>query len=214
MKRYLILALAVLGLALAAPSAFATRVIFDPPLPGTGTYVGDCTLNSGAPLNLNNYTPCKVTQLNTPYLVAFVDCSTLSGLDVPFQGGWCLFMDNVTKATLNKFTFEFSVPAGGSLDATDELTCSSQPAGFATDDCPDGMHLTAGQLLDLSFFGAVKNNTNFYLMTDFVNQPDPALVTVSVPEPGALGLFGLGLLGIGVGLGWRRRQPSLGIQVA
>jgi hypothetical protein len=76
------------------------------------------------------------------------------------------------------------------------------------------MHLTAGQLLDLSFFGAVKNNTNFYLMTDFVNQPDPALVTVSVPEPGALGLFGLGLLGIGVGLGWRRRQPSLGIQVA
>lgn len=209
MKHYLLFALTALGLVLAAPSAFATRVIFDPPLPGAGVSVGDCTVSSGAPLNLNNYTPCKVTKLNTPYLVAFVDCSSLApGLDVPFQGGWCLFMDNVTGVTLNTFSFQFIAPAGGSSDGTSELTCGSQPAGFATDDCPDGMQVTAGQLLDLSFFGAVTNNTNFYLMTDFINQPDPALVTVSVPEPGALGLFGLGLLGMGFGLAWqRRRQP-------
>ena len=39
MKGYLVLALAGLALAIAAPSAFATRVIFDPPS-GVGTGQG------------------------------------------------------------------------------------------------------------------------------------------------------------------------------
>jgi hypothetical protein len=39
-----------------------------------------------------------------------------------------------------------------------------------------------------------------------VNSPGAANVTLSVPEPGELGLFGLGLLMLGVGYGWRRRR--------
>lgn len=207
MKRYLILALAAFGLAVAAPSAFATRVIFDPPSgvpPPTGT---DCTLADGP---LNDFTPCNINKTDTPYDVAFVDCSTLSGLD-PAADGWCLFMTNVTRQTLRKFTFQFTVPTGGSRDGSDRLFCGSQPRGFATDNCEDGALVTPGDLLDVSFFATLANNKNFYLITDFFEQPDPAIVTVSasVPEPGELGLFGLGLLALGVAYGWQRRcrQP-------
>lgn len=210
MRRYLILTLATLALALAAPSAFATKVIFDPPS-GVGPPAGsDCTLASGV---LNNFTPCNVNQINTPYDVAFVNCSTLSGL-VPAAQGWCLFMTNVTGTTLSTFHFQFAVPSGGSLDGTDQLVCGSQPLGFATDNCPDGVTVSADQLLDISFFATIPNNTNFYLITDFVNTPGTATVTVSVPEPGQLGLFGLGLLALGLGYGWRKRQQARNDQAA
>lgn len=208
MKRYLVLALAALALALAAPSAFATRVIFDPPsggvisgAPPTGT---DCTLSAG---DLNDYTPCNISKLGTPYSVSFVNCSTLTGLN-PSASGWCLFMTNVTRGALSKFTFQFTAPSGGSLDNTDELTCGSQPPGFATNNCQDGATVAAGDFLDLSFFAPLPNNTNFYLITDFVNQPEAATVTVSVPEPGVLGMFGLGLLALGVGFGWQKRRQA------
>jgi len=206
MRRYPVLILAALMLVIAAPSAFATRVIFDPPTssgvaPPSGT---DCTLSAGG---LNDFTPCNVSKLNTPYDVAFVDCSTLTGLS-PAAEGWCLYMTNVTGGSLSTFTFQFTAPSGGSLDNSDLLQCGSQPAGFATDNCQDGMTVTAGQTLDVSFFALLSNNTNFYLITDFVNQPGPAIVTVSVPEPGELGLFGLGLLVLGVGYGWQRRRKQ------
>lgn len=204
MKRYLILAAAAVVLAMTAPAAFATRVIFDPPASGIGPPAGtDCTLSGG---NLNNYTPCNVNQINMPYDVAFVDCSTLSGLNPPAIG-WCLFMTNVTGRTLSSFRFQFTVPAGGSYDESNLLECSSQGiTGPISDNCPDGATVAPGDSLDLSFFTLIGNNTNFYLITDFKNQPDPAVVTVSVPEPGELGLFGLGLLMVGVGYGWRRRR--------
>jgi hypothetical protein len=32
---------------------------------------------------------------------------------------------------------------------------------------------------------------------------------VAVPEPGALGMFGLGLLLLGVGYGWQQRRQKL-----
>lgn len=202
MTRYLVLAAAALLLAITAPAAFATRVIFDPPS-GIGPPVGtDCTLSAG---NLNDYTPCNVNQINTPYDVTWVDCSTLTGLSPP-ASGWCLFMTNVTGRTLSTFRFQFTVPGGGSQDQSDLLQCGSQPAGFATDNCRDGARVVPGEMLDLSFFATLPNNTNFYLITDFINQPDPATVTVSVPEPGELGLFGLGLLMLGMGYGWQRRR--------
>jgi hypothetical protein len=207
MKRYLVLALAAVALVIAAPSAFATKVIFDPPTgvgsgaPPSGT---DCTLSSGA---LNDYTPCNVSKLDTPYSVSFVSCSTLTGLQ-PAAAGWCLFMTNVTGRSLNTFNFQFTAPSGGSLDGSDLLTCGSQPPGFASDNCQDGATVTAGDFLDLSFFASLPNNTNFYLITDFKNQPGPATVTVSVPEPGALGMFGLGLLALGVAFGWQKRRQA------
>lgn len=206
MRHYLVLTLAALVLVVAAPAAFATRVIFDPPSSGIAPPAGtDCTLSSGA---LNDYTPCNVSKLNTPYDVAFVDCSTLTGLN-PSAQGWCLYMTNVTGGSLNKFTFQFTVPSGGSLDGSDLLQCGSQPTGFATDNCRDGATVTAGELLDLSFFATLPNNTNFYLITDFISQPGPATVTVSVSEPGELGLFVLGLLLLGVGYAWQKRRPKL-----
>lgn len=42
----------------------------------------------------------------------------------------------------------------------------------------------------------------------------PTGVTVGVPEPGELGLFGLGLLAIGVGYGWKKRRQGRGISNA
>ncbi|MGH8114795.1 MAG: PEP-CTERM sorting domain-containing protein, partial [Rhodanobacteraceae bacterium] len=193
---------------LAAPSAFATKVIFDPPSPppsGVGPSAGtDCTISDGS---LNNYTPCNVSKLNTVYSVAFVDCTTLSGLSNP-SAGWCLYLINVTPGSLSKFTFVFDVPGGGSYDDSDLLQCSSQPLGFATNNCPTNTTLTEGQELDLSFFASVEKNTAFYLITDFKQNPGYADVTVSVPEPGELGLFGLGLLAIGVGYGLQRRRQK------
>lgn len=204
MKRFLVLASMVLAAAIVAPSALATRVIFDPPsgvAPPAGT---DCTLGSPP---LDDYTPCNINKRNTPFAVQFVDCGTLTGLSPP-ASGWCLYMTNVTGGSLHTFTFDFTAPSGGSADGTDELTCGSQPPGFATDNCIDGMHVTAGQMLDLSFFAPLANNTNFYLITDFFNSPGIATVTVNAPEPGELGLFGLGLLALGVAFGWKRRQAA------
>lgn len=201
MKGYLASMLAALLLAMIAPSAVATRVIFDPPGPsGIPPPVGtDCTLGGDS---VNDYTPCNISKRDTPYAVAFVDCSTLTGLSAQ---GWCLFMTNVTGGSLNTFRFQFTVPAGGSMDGNNLLHCGSVPRDFASDNCQDDAIVTAGELLDVSFFATLPNNTNFYLITDFNNQPDPATVTVSAPEPGELGLFGLGLLVLGIGYGWQRR---------
>lgn len=206
MRRYLVLTIVTFILAAVAPSAFAIRVIFDPPpatsgiMPPAGT---DCTL--GEPKGLNDFTPCLISKLNTPYDVTFVECSTLTGLNPKVADGWCLFMNNFTGGPLSKFTFQFTVPAGGSLDRSDELQCSSRGIS-ATDNCQDGARVTANEILDLSFFALLPNGEDFFLITDFVNEPAFATVTVSVPEPGELGIFGLGLLALVAGYGWQRRR--------
>ena len=74
----------------------------------------------------------------------------------------------------------------------------------------DGRVVVAGDSLDLTFFAPLANNNNFYLITDFEYQPDPATVTVSAPEPGELGMFGLGLLALGLVYGWRKRRQARG----
>lgn len=198
MRRYLILALAAIGLVAAAPSAFATRVIFDPP-----------QTQSSAGAGCSQYTPCNIGMLNTPYQVGFVPCSDVLGVSTAGYT-WCLWMNNVTLHSVSKFTFEFTVPSGGSYSGAD-LQCASIPPGFATDNCPQSLP-NVGSLFDVSFFTdpALPNRTDFYLFTDFYNSPGMATVTLSVPEPGELSLFGLGLLALGLGYGWRKRRQMRG----
>lgn len=196
MRRYLILALAAFGLAMAAPSAFATRVIFDPPDSLPDTTPPDCTHSD----------PCSIGEINHTYRVDFLSCSDVQGVDVPDGFTYCLWMNNVTQHAVTKFTFQFIVPEGGSVSG-DGLKCSSIPADLADDDCPRSLP-SAGELFTVSFFAnpPLPNRTDFYLFTDFNQSPGSANVTLSVPEPGELGLFGLGLLALGVGYGWQKRR--------
>lgn len=213
MRRYLVMALAALALAIAAPSAFATRIIFDPPAPppsGIPPIVGgtDCTIGVQPP-GSNDYTPCSIGQLNTTYSVEFVGCSFLShsGVTPPAGSTYCLWMNNVTGHGATTFTFSFDVPSG--VPSGDTLQCSSQGRYVATSNCPSVLPATPG-LFTVSFFAQppVPDQTDFYIFTDFANSPGYANVTVSVPEPGVLGMFGLGLLALGVAFGWQKRRQA------
>lgn len=196
MKHYLILTLAALVLAFAAPSAFATRVIFDPPASDT---------TSCQPQQSCNIT--DILALNAPTDVDFLPCSQLpSGINT--QGStYCLWLNNVSGDAGHTFTFAFTVPKGGSPSSG--LTCLSvvPPPTVMTNNCPASSP-AVGSDLTVSFFAdpSLPNNTDFYLFTDFRNSPGMATVTVAVPEPDALGLFGLGLLALGIGVAWRRRE--------
>lgn len=202
MRHYLMMSLAALALVLTAPSAFAIRVIFDPPPMTTSSIVIPPTANCNP---AGQFTPCNMSLVNTTYSVGFVDCSQLTANNIPVPSGmtWCLWMNNVTQHSVSKFTFEFYVPSNGG----DALQCSSQGFYVATDDCPSSVP-PDGSLMNVSFFTtpAIPNNTDFYLFTDFGVTPGTAKVTLSVPEPGQLGLFGLGLLALGLGYGWRKRR--------
>ena len=201
MKRYLALALAAFALVLAAPSAFAINLrVADPP----------------SHIVCGSNTPCNIVTLGDIYQVAFVPCST-DGIppgDAADHFSWCLWMhysnDSETAATGMAFTLK--VPDGGSWDDSNVANCSDTgfPEGTVVSiTCPSGPQL-AGDLLTISLNinpGFASGN-DFFLYTDFLTQtaPDPADVTLSVPEPGELGLFGLGLLALGVGYGRQRRR--------
>lgn len=199
MTRYPILAAAAVVLAMCAPAAFATRVIFDPPP------TSNDTLPPTTPPQCTHDDPCSIGLLNHAYQVSFIPCSDVQGVDTS-GFSYCLWMNNVTGHAASKFTFQFIVPTGGSYSG-DQLECGSIPANFAADDCPQAMP-DPGSLFTASFFPnpPLPNRTDFYLFTDFVNSPGVANVTLSVPEPGELGLFGLGLLMLGMGYGWQRRR--------
>lgn len=224
MKRYLILVLAAFAVAIAAPSAFATHVIFDPTpspaIPGSPPTGTDCTTDNS---------PCEVYLLDTKYLVSFVDCSTIDSTAVTsaeaaypgFTATSCLWLNNLSGQPLNKFTFEV---ANSDFDQEGEsLVCGSSPITLASSSgCPSTVP-SVGDYFSVSFVintapiyttydvsECSECSDYYYLLTDFVNLPDPAGVTVSVavPEPGELGLFGLGLLAIGVGYGLQKRRQN------
>lgn len=217
MKHYLTLALAAFALVLVAPSASAVKVRYHDPasVPPNG-------YNCDASDVVHSNQPCNIYTLGTPdYAVTFLPCNT-QGIPVPpapadFSAGYCLWMNNVTAPLPsdplpNTFTFTFTVPHGGSMDGIDALTCDSTgPTGFsATNNCPGVA--SVGDTLAIKFRTdpALSNGANFWLYTDFLQSPGIARVTasVSVPEPGELGLFGLGLLLVGVGYGWEMRRKS------
>lgn len=208
MKRYPTLALAafVLVLVLAAPSALAVRMRIVDPLPirsGQPPPGHDCTLGSNP--GLNDYTPCSMYDTEQ-YAVTFVPCTQLLN---PQTAGynWCLWMNNRTNGSINTFSFEVSIPEG---EGDQDLECSGSEGMSVVTGCPQ--HLADSGTFALSFFSdpALVNDHDFFLMTDFVGQPGPAgaTISVSVREPGELGLFGLGLLAIGVGYGWQKRRQE------
>ncbi len=212
MKRYLISALAALLLVIAAPSAFAAarHVIFDPPsLAPQAVAPPSCG-------SLNPPGPCDVTGLDQPTQASFLDCTPESGFPTApidnaherfpnFTPKYCLWLNNASGDGANVFAFDLIFPSG--MDG-DTIECDWAGPLMATSNCPEDS-LSGDSLLRMLFNTgpmSVKYEQDFYLLTDFPISPGEASVTMSVPEPGALGLFGLGLLAIGVGYGLHRRR--------
>ena len=221
MKRYPALALAAFILVLAAPSAFAVRmrVVDAPTGPISPTSAdSDCTSNG-----VN--TPCAITDVSDTYLVNFVaatntgcqNAADINGVGAAGIAGFsfCMILKNETspQAPLTGFNFTFIVPTAGTNDDYSFVVCDGMPASVASSFCPAGP-MQAGDLITASFSSqpGVPVGELAYLFVDFSNNPGTSSVTadVSVPEPGVLGLFGLGLLAIGAGYGLRKRHQSRG----
>ena len=105
MTRYLVLAAAALVLSMAAPAAFATRVVFDPPS-------SNDTLPPTTAPQCTHDDPCSIGLLDHTYQVNFIPCGDVQGVDTS-GFSFCLWMNNVTMHAASKFTFQFIVPEGG-----------------------------------------------------------------------------------------------------
>ncbi|TAN05560.1 MAG: PEP-CTERM sorting domain-containing protein [Rhodanobacteraceae bacterium] len=212
MKRYLLFAVAALLLGLiVAPNAFAIRVIFDP------TTVTGQTLTPGDPVCTSN-TPCNIGLPNTMYQATFLSCASGAILPpsvcttAPVTSSWYgVWFNNVTGYALNTFTFSIPIPAGFGGQS---LTCSGSPPGSGiTVDCPSTAP-AADSDLDLTVHTNPALNggqagtlpEDFYLLADIPFTTTG--VVASVPEPSELGMFGLGLLALGLGVGWQKRRHA------
>lgn len=222
MKRYPALALAAFILILAAPSAFAVRmrVVDAPPtLPAPTNTSSDCTGNG-----VN--TPCAITDVNDTYAINFVaatntGCQSAAGISGVGPSGiagfnFCMILANETgpQAPLTGFDFTFVVPTAGTGDDYSSVFCDGIPSSvLASSSCPSGP-LQAGDVVTASFSASpgVPVGQLAYLFVDFSNNPGTSRMTAdaSVPEPGILGLFGLGLLAIGASYGWQHRRQRRG----
>lgn len=219
MRRYPALALTAFILVLAAPSAFAVRmrVVDAPPTLVPPTNVdSDCTANA-----VN--TPCAITDVSDTYAMNFVaasnpGCQSAAGVIGVGAAGiagfnFCMILANETKAPLTGFNFTFIVPAEDPSDFYNFVDCDGIPGNVLASSCPQGP-LHAGDVVTASFSAlpGVPVGELAYLFVDFTNNPGTSSMTadVSVPEPGVLGLFGLGLLAIGVGYGWREHRQRRG----
>lgn len=219
MKRYLVLAVAALAFVVAAPSAFAVRirVVDAPPTPGQSN-PPDCTSNSPN-------TACSITNLTDTYTINFVGAgqpgcqaaANATGVQPGDLDGftYCAILNNLSGSPLTVLNFMFDVPVQGPNDDYNTVTCTGIPSSVSASFCPP-VPLTVGDSITASFSASpgVPINQDAYLFIDFANTPGTTSLTLtplSVPEPGELGLFGLGLLAIGVGYGWQKRRQSRGL---
>ncbi|MEO8779275.1 MAG: PEP-CTERM sorting domain-containing protein [Rhodanobacter sp.] len=216
------LALAALILFAASPSALAkhtfTGGVVEPP--------ADCQTVQPYP---NGNDPCLISEIGVENIVQFQTCSNLPAHVVPAAPPAytdCLWMYNATAGNLTTFGFTVSLPIG--WEPGDTLDCvtlnpydPSDPTLTPTAGC-DQTFQAGDTSFNMTFTttGAsyVKPNVGFFLLMDFdgLLAPDNAGVVVSrdmpvrVPEPGELGLFGLGLLGIGWGYAREKRRQGRG----
>ena len=220
MKHYLALALAAFALIVVAPGASAVRirVVDAPPV--------DCT-------TLPDNTACTVTDVNASYTTSFMPvegpagaaCQSASapapsGPDADISGfNWCVIFNNLSGHPLTTLNFTFAVPTQGPNDDYSFVFCDGVPSSVTSTLCPSGP-LQAGDMITASFSAAapgVPSGQDAYLFVDFENRPGDVtatFATTSVPEPGELGLFGLGLLAIGVGYGLEKRRQSRRAHIA
>jgi hypothetical protein len=205
MKHYLALALAAFALILAAPSASAVRirVVDAPPV--------DCT-------TLPPNTACTVIGTDSSYLMSFmpvagpdgVACRSAAAVPEPAADisgfNWCIIFNNLSGSPLTNLNFTFTVPTQGINDDYSFVFCDGVPSSVSSTFCPQGP-VQPGDIITATFSAnpGVPNRQDAYLFVDFEHNPGDATVTF-VPEPGELGLFGLGLLAIGVGYGWEKRR--------
>ncbi|MEP7184858.1 MAG: PEP-CTERM sorting domain-containing protein [Rhodanobacter sp.] len=199
MRHYLVLALAAFALVLTAPSAFAVRIrIVDP-----------------APTPCRSDSPCSIYELGTTYKANFISCLHQPNGTIPnsvdTEGfSYCLWLNNVTGNNASRFDFDLTVPTGA---GGQQLQCQSDdPGHLVAIQCPEFLPAD-GDSFGLAFLRNLPlgYNRDFFLLTDFQVNPGSAGVSLSatsVPEPGELGLFGLGLLGMGIG--WQRRRLTSG----
>lgn len=203
MRHSLLLVLGLLTALLAvAPDAFATRtVIFDP---GAGTQAvapptAQCAGDS----------PCQVFNLGSSYLNTWIPCTTQGLPSGLAQYSSCLWYQNQSGSPAAVFNFAMTVGAG---DEGQALACDVSPEGIATWSCPGSLPQAVGGLFTLTFFAnpAIANTDNFILAIndEFESNPGSPSVVASVPEPGVLGLFGLGLIAIVGAYGWKRRRDG------
>lgn len=201
MRRVFLMILAALAASVCtAPAAFAKKavVIFDPP--------PDLTCASNA--------PCSIQNLGATYINNWVSCGTIPNLSSDLAGFEdCLWYENDSHSSANLFRFGMTMTAPGvepdaQPDDETQLECGVSPSGIAVWSCPDVLPGVGG-LLTTTFrtTSALESGTGFVLaINNFDGVPSTPSVVASVPEPGVLGLFGLGLIGIAGAYGWNRRR--------
>jgi len=208
------LALAALGLAMAAPDAsakaFKTGMVDPAVVCVNGLNNDSCNIYETGVSNTVDFQPCT-----SPLIPPGVNTAP------PYP--YCLWMYNATGSNLTTFDFHIPLPTGWGVGDTLECVTITASVGDPTLTPTAGCDQTFGAgsdgFFDISFTADthIKPNAGFFLLMDFdgLLPSGPAGVVVGVPEPGVLGLFGFGLLALGVGFGLqRRRRTSAGNEAA